>query len=160
MQITMRYVIATSMTDLLGKASSESEEFTIGLWRLCISDSDIKTCFDLECSLTSEESSTCRKIIAARAFVTLACILSGISIICLIIYTMKRDSTFAMLLLVTKGLVVACLIMGIIGVAVGIDATVNIGGLIKLDLGAAAAIGIVAIILNFIGTIITLLIKP
>ncbi|CAF3954651.1 unnamed protein product, partial [Rotaria sordida] len=58
-----------------------------------------------------------------------------------------------------KGLVFASLIMGIIGVAVGINVTNDEEGFIELDLSAAAIIGIVAIILNFIGAIVTLLIR-
>ncbi|CAF2953870.1 unnamed protein product, partial [Rotaria sp. Silwood2] len=142
------------------KFTYESTEITTGLWRICSSAPNIKTCVAISCPSESDETSFCSKILTARAFVTLACILSGISAICLVVYAIQGDKTPRILLLATKGLVFACLIMGIIGVAVGINATVSGDSLIKLDFGAAAIIGIVAIIINFIGAIITALIRP
>jgi hypothetical protein len=94
----------------------------------------------------------CSKILAARAFMTLACIISGITAICSFASAVTNDNTNRILLLATKGLVFVCLVMGIIGVAVGSDASVNFGGG-ELKLGAAAIVGIVAIIINFGGAI-------
>jgi hypothetical protein len=65
-----------------------------------------------------------------------------------------------MLLLAAKGLVFASLIMGIIGVAIGISVTTDIVNIsYKSSLGAAAIIGIVALIINLSGAIVALLVK-
>ncbi|CAF3117039.1 unnamed protein product [Rotaria sp. Silwood2] len=154
------FFIVSNAVPIWSKFTYESTEITTGLWRICSSAPNIKTCVAISCPSESDETSFCSKILTARAFVTLACILSGISAICLVVYAIQGDKTPRILLLATKGLVFACLIMGIIGVAVGINATVSGDSLIKLDFGAAAIIGIVAIIINFIGAIITALIRP
>ena len=140
------------------KYESEEGEATFGLWQGCASTSIAKVCLDI-CPVTSYDSGPCPKTIAARAFVTLACILSGISALCLFACAVTGDNTNRTLLLAGKGLVFVCLVMGIIGVAVGISGAIDIGAANKLDVGAAAIIGIVALIFNLGGAIVSLLIK-
>jgi hypothetical protein len=87
--------------------------------------------------------------------------MSGIAAICLFSFAVTRENTNGILLLATKGLVFACVIAGIIGVAIGANATLSLSDDIgaSLNLGAAAAIGIVAIIINFFGGIAAIFIK-
>ncbi|CAF3904752.1 unnamed protein product, partial [Rotaria sp. Silwood1] len=139
------------------KIKIESDELTFGLWRGCVNALDIKVCNAI-CTPEIEENSVCSKIKAARAFITLACILSGISAICLIVYSLMGDNKPRILLLAIQGLVFACLIMGIIGVAIGISTATNTGPLTR-DLGAAAIVGIVAVVINVVGAIVALLIR-
>jgi len=136
-------------------------EYTSGLWQSCETSPDTKSCVSVKCpSEVSGSTSVCSKILAARAFMTLACIISGIAAICSFACAVTKDSTNRILLLGTKGLVFLCLVMGIIGVAVGINATLNSGlDEIGFKLGAAAIVGIVAIIINFGGAIAALFIK-
>jgi hypothetical protein len=130
------------------------------MWKLCGSTAYEKVCADYTCISRNDNSGTCSKLSAAKAFVTLACILSGISALCLFACIVTTDNIHRMLLLAAKGLVFASLITGIIGVAVGISATTDLANtLFKSSLGAAAIIGIVALIINLSGAIVALLVK-
>ncbi len=141
------------------RLGSEGYETTIGLWKLCGTTPDEKSCESIKCpSEVSELATFCSKILAARAFMTLACILSGITAICSFGSAVTNDNTNRILVLATKGLVFVCLVMGIIGVAVGSNASLNFfggggEGAPQFKLGAAAIVGIVAIIINFGGAI-------
>ncbi|UJR23440.1 hypothetical protein I4U23_026445 [Adineta vaga] len=138
-------------------------EITYGIWRQCIfteSEDDIP-CADISCPSENLPSSTCNKILAARAFVILACILSGVSGTLSIIYcAMSGDKRLRRLLLTKKALAIGSLITGIIGVALGISATMTIQSDATLRLSDAAFIGIAAIGANLLGVIVTILIKP
>jgi len=136
-------------------------ETTIGLWQGCVTTPDEKSCESIPCpSEQSGAASLCSKILAARAFMTLACIISGITAVCSFACAVTKDNTNRILLLATKGLVFVCLVTGIIGVAVGSNASLNYGGGEgEFKLGAAAIVGIVAIIINFGGAIAALFIK-
>jgi hypothetical protein len=145
------------------KADGTDYEITYGLWQSCESYLGVKTCDNVQCPSDNydNDSGFCSKILASRAFVTLACIMSGIAAICLFSFAVTRENTNGILLLATKGLVFACVIAGIIGVAIGANATLSLSDDIgaSLNLGAAAAIGIVAIIINFFGGIAAIFIK-
>ena len=69
------------------------------------------------------------------------------------------DNARSKILLAGKGLAFGCLAFGIIGVAVGISGTTNnlVGK--GVELGAGSIIGIVALIVNFIGAIASIIIK-
>ena len=130
---------------------------TYGLWQSCSSYLGTQTCVAYQCPIDGDTTDFCGKIYAGRAFVTLACIMSGLITICLYSFAVTRDKTHHILLLATKGLGFACLVMGIIGVAVGATATQSLGeGGINLNLGAGAIIGIIAILVNFGGAIAAL----
>ncbi len=117
-------------------------------------------CEALTCPSASFQTGFCNKILSARAFLTLACILSGIATTASIIScAVTGDTTPRLLLLTTKILAFACLLTGIIGVALGVNATMTAASDIKLRLGDAAIIGIVGIGINLIGAIATLLVK-
>jgi hypothetical protein len=143
------------------KADITDYEVTYGLWQFCETYQGSKTCDTIQCPGNGYDSGFCSKILASRAFVTLACIMSGIAAICLFSFAVTRENTNGILLLATKGLVFACVIAGIIGVAVGANVTVSIddGSGLSFNLGAAAIVGIVAIIINFVGGIAAIFIQ-
>jgi hypothetical protein len=142
------------------RSRSDGLDYTLGLWQDCYSNLDGKNCKALPCPTEKDESGFCSKILAARVFITLTCIVSAISALCLFLCTMIKDNTNRILLLAIKGLVFVSLSTGIIGVTRGINGTTTVNpSEVKLDLGAAAIIGIVAIVINFAGAIVSLFIK-
>jgi hypothetical protein len=144
-----------------GIYSGEGYEFAIGLWKNCTTIMNLEQqCLSVKCPPSeSDTGSFCSKILVARAFVILTCIVSGISAVLLFATGAKSNKKQQILLIAAKGLVFACLIMGIIGVAVGINGTAETALARKLNWGAAAIIGIIAIVLNLCGAIATVLIK-
>ncbi len=143
------------------KYATAGSETTIGLWRTCSPITNLgQVCVSVGCPPSEGDTgSFCSKILAARAFVTLACIMSGISTLLLFISVATSDNAKQILLMAAKGLAFACLVMGIIGVAVAINGTTETALETKLDWGASAIIGIIAIVLNLCGAIATVLIK-
>ncbi len=140
-----------------GKYGTGGDETTIGLWRTCSTSSNTeKQCYSIQCPQTGDDTTGyCSKLLAARAFVTLACIMSGISAVLLFISVATSDNGKQILLMAGRGLAFVCLIMGIIGVAIGINLATGISS----NWGAAAIIGIIAIIINFCGAVASILIK-
>jgi hypothetical protein len=137
------------------RSSFQGGESTLGLWQACGLVLNEKRCYALPCpEKEGVISDSCNKILAARAFVTLACIISGISALCLFLSAVTSETVRRILLIAGKGLAFASLITGIIGVAVGINVTT-----FKLKWGAAAILGIIAIVINFFGAISSVLIK-
>jgi hypothetical protein len=123
-----------------------------GLWKVCSPVWNLgQLCFDIQNEGT--------KLLAARAFVTLACIMSVISALLLFSSVATSDYTKQILLMVGKSLAFACLIMGVVGVALGINVTTETVLHIKSNWGASAIIGVIAIVLNFCGAIVSVLIK-
>ena len=91
---------------------------------------------------------------------TLACIISAISVVCFIFSIIMGDNARSKILLAGKGLAFGCLAFGIIGVAVGISGITASGQLGQgMELGAGSIIGIVALIVNLIGVIGSIIIK-
>jgi hypothetical protein len=82
---------------------------------------------------------------AARAFMTIACILSALSVIGLFTNLKDETSSNQMMVTISKVLVVVCFVVGLIGVAVGISFTTYGGG---GSLGAAIYLGIIALVVN------------
>jgi hypothetical protein len=138
----------------------EGYEFTIGLWRYCsMSMNSTHQCISIKCPQNETDSTNfCSKLLVARAFVTSACIISGVAVLCFFVSVATSDNTKKILLTVAKSLTFACLIMGIIGVGVGINGTTETGTEMKFKWGMAAIIGIIAIIINSCGAIVSLLI--
>jgi hypothetical protein len=135
-------------------------ETTTGLWQTCSSSGDSKDCSNIKCPQSgSDTTGSCSKILAARAFVTLACITSAISALCLLLSVGMIDKTRQILINVGKGLAFACLILGIIGIAVGISVSTGTGTEAKMDWGAASIIGIVLIFINLAGAILSVFIN-
>jgi len=137
-------------------------EDKIGLWRTCTSPPNLgQRCVDIKCPLEGVTTNACSQILAARAFVTLACIMSGFSALLLFASVATADNIRRILLIAGKGLAFTYLIMGIIGIAVGINVTTDTKGEFgtQLSWGASAIIGVIAIVLNFCGAIVSVLIK-
>ena len=101
----------------------------------------------------------CGKILAARAFVTLACIISGISIIFFCISAATNGKKRFILLLIGKILAFLSLIMSIIGVAIGIIGTLDILPETDFKWGGSPIIGIIGIVINFLAALVSLLVQ-
>ncbi len=159
------------------KKGTSEYEYKVGLWKLCTIASDSSKCVDISCS---SGDNTCSEILASRAFVTLACILSPIAALCLFASAIiTADDMKQTVLLAGRGLAFACIIVGIIGVTIGIIATRNynipIDNSTSTDYNAeksasystnissssdyGSIIGILANILELIGSIVSLLDK-
>ncbi|CAF3393165.1 unnamed protein product [Rotaria socialis] len=151
--VSFIFFTVSNAVPIWSKVNIEDTESTIGLWKRCRSTDGHKECHDIECSSSNDMNNDCGKRLAARAFVTLACIFSGISTICLLVCAVTGDNTSKTMLLAAKGLVIVCLVMGVIGIGIGIDVHHRNLPIQNLKLGAAAIIGIVAIILNFFAAI-------
>jgi hypothetical protein len=130
---------------------------TLGLWQKCTSGfGDGMKCTAAVCGEHEDFfTNSCGPVMAARAFITLVCIVSAISTVCLIKYARKGENADRNLLVAGRILLFVCFIMGIIGVAIGINATT--GGVTSI-IGAAGTLGIIAIITNFGGAVASVLI--
>lgn len=136
---------------------SGNVQITYGLWQYCSTYQDTQICAPLQCPNTNDNSGFCNKTLAGRVFVTLACVMSGIATICLFSCAVTLEKTNETLLLITKILAFACIIVGIIGVAVSASATQTLGqNGVDMNLGVAAILGIIAIVDNFAGAIAAL----
>jgi len=126
---------------------------TTGLWKSCVIALGHTECGDYTCS---SSNSSCGKILATRAFVTIACILSIISAVSLFVSLVASDRLRSMLLLVGKLLAWICLIAGIIGVAIGIDTLTRYESE-RVPWGASSIIGVIALVVNAVGAVVSLL---
>ncbi|CAF3822054.1 unnamed protein product [Rotaria magnacalcarata] len=143
-----------------GEIGNEFGQSTTGLWKSCTSTRSGKTCLKVSCMLKkSNETSFCSKIQAARIFITLACILSGISTICFVIRVLLSEKITGILILAPKALAIPCLLIGCIGVPIGINTCINTIYGMEFNLGNAAIIGIIAVFMNFFGIIAISLIR-
>ncbi|CAF1014835.1 unnamed protein product [Adineta steineri] len=61
--------------------------------------------------------------------------------------------------LIAKGLAIASVISGVIGVGLGIDVVVNAAKNLNVSIGVSCILAIVALALNLIGAVITFMIK-
>lgn len=123
----------------------------IGLWRACVVISGQTDCGSIGCSSTFD--SQCGKLLTARAFMTIGCISLFVSTLLLIICLVQGANASPRLLLVDKVVSFVAFGAGIIGVGTGIS-FVTYGGLYKV--GAAAIVGIIAVIFNLAGAILVL----
>ena len=129
--------------------------YTTGLWKSCMIASGHTECDDYTCS---SGNSSCGKILAARAFVTIACILSIISAVSLFVSLVASDRLRSMLLSVGKLLAWICLIAGIIGVAIGVDTLTRYESE-RVPWGASSIIGVIALVVNAVGAVVSLLVN-
>ena len=134
-------------------AKAEGSDFTIGLWQYCgpVSLGSGTICIGLPCT-SSEAPDQCKRIVAGRAFMTIACILSPIAAILLILLIVGIKMNNRMVLISIKALPTLCLVMGILGVALGGSGTIVVFAA-SVKLGPAAIIGFIAVILNLVGAI-------
>ncbi|CAF1415076.1 unnamed protein product [Adineta steineri] len=153
------YIVSNAVPSW-GRLTVEGETAAYGLWQICGSGPGVKECVSIKCPAAAGDSSFCSKILAGRAFITLACILSGIAAICLLLCAFTDVGKNRILLLITKALAFVCLIMGIIGVATGASTIQTMGeGIVKFKLGVASIIGIITIIINLVGAVASVFIK-
>ncbi|CAF1502116.1 unnamed protein product [Adineta steineri] len=158
--VTCIFYIASNALPSWGQLTVEGETGAYGLWKICGSGPGVKECISIKCPAATGDSSFCSKILAGRAFITLACILSGITTIFLFICAVIDEKISRILSLAAKVLAFVCVIMGIIGVGTGGSTlkTLSVGDF-KFSFGAAFIIGIVAIIINLVGAITSIFIK-
>ncbi|CAM4976207.1 unnamed protein product, partial [Rotaria socialis] len=142
-----------------GEIGNGFGQSTTGLWKSCTPTRSGKTCLKVSCMSKSNETSFCDNIQAARIFITLACILSGISTICFVIRALLSEKIPGILILTPKVLAIPCLLIGCIGVTIAINACINTIYGMKFNLGDAAIIGIIAVFMNFFGVIAISLIR-
>ncbi|CAF1348292.1 unnamed protein product [Adineta steineri] len=142
------------MSDVVNETTSGSTTTAYGLWKTYYSYSGVTTCNNINCPAVTDDNGFCSRIMVSRAFMTLACILSGITAICLFICAFIDEKKSRIFSLITIALASVCLIMGIIGVAVGgsIQQTLYLNSS-QLNFGTGFIIGAVAVGINFIGTI-------
>ena len=126
-----------------------------GLWRACRLIYDQWVCGNLICAdPTGAGASICAKMYAARTFVTLACIFSILSAICLLARLVEKIGSNRVLGLLVKGLPVLSLLMGIIGVPIGIVFIVKDA---EFQIAAGSILAIVALVINLIGAVLAAL---
>ncbi|CAF3595854.1 unnamed protein product [Adineta steineri] len=154
------YIVSNALPSW-GQISFGGFSSSYGLWKSCRSTPVETECFSIKCPIKDDESGLCGRILAGRAFMTLACILSGITTISLLLCAFTDVGKNRILLLITKALAFGCLIMGIIGVAVGGSSLQKVPneGDFKYKLGTAAIIGIITIIINLVGAVASVFIK-
>ncbi|UJR11502.1 hypothetical protein I4U23_015683 [Adineta vaga] len=139
-------------------SSGTGESLSFGLWQGCVTILNQKTCLAIQCS-TTEGFTPCAKLYAARAFVTIACLMAAVTVVILLLNARNQDISNKTLLMGTKALAFFCLLMGIIGVAVGISAYMVGDSRVKPSLGVGAILGIIGIVVNLAGAIVTVLIR-
>ena len=131
-----------------------------GLWQFCIKDPNLGS----QCSTITYPNrgfypeSFSSKTKVAAAFITLACIISCFSAFS-ILSTVTTNEHRKIALWIGRILATVSLIMGIIGVATGMNIITETRLLTKLGWGASAIIAIIAVSVNFCGAITSFLIK-
>ncbi|UJR32666.1 hypothetical protein I4U23_020126 [Adineta vaga] len=121
------------------------------------SDPSGRVCGNISCPSKTDKTNLCAKILAARAFITLTCIISAICA-AFLLYKFASKVTNEKILLIIKVLAFLCLVMSIIGVSVSIPAT-TLEGSSSHSFGLASIIAIIGLIINLVGAVITLFIQ-
>ena len=128
----------------------------LGLWRFCQQQQGQSICIAFDCNTdTTKDSALCSKMQAARAFVTMACILSAFAAICLFTRVVESLGSNTIVSLISKALPILSLISGIIGVALGISFATS--ATLNLKIGGAAIVAIIALIVNLVGAVLAFL---
>ncbi|UJR11021.1 hypothetical protein I4U23_015206 [Adineta vaga] len=150
----------------LAKAGNLSEydgmSITVGLWKSCKEE----ICSPLpSCSEGELDRNSCQKMMIARAFITMTCVLSAVGALVLIITGILGASN-ALFIMATRGLPIVTFVTGLIGIALTISFTKatdeNYRGMYRdsVKLGAAAISAIVAMIMTLFVVIIAFFIRP
>ncbi|CAF3435174.1 unnamed protein product [Rotaria socialis] len=163
-QINLLYNMLTQYDiSVKDQTTSDETQVTIGLWRGCASILQLTACSNLlsSCTLRNGESlPLCQKMMAARAFVTIACIISGASAVCLFAYILQSINKYQKVLIISKILTFSSLVTGVIGIALGIVFATDNGGLpIKKSVSVGAILAILAVAMNLIGAVLSLLVR-
>ena len=129
----------------------DNASIKLGLWKVC----DSSACTDLEDSCNLHGSS-CSKMVTARLFITLACIVSPLAALGMISMAIRNQfgKPYVLMWIVLSWLSV---VFGLLGMAVGINFAT--GGA-NYQLGTASIITIVGFILNVLGAIVGSTIQP
>ena len=132
-------------------------EGTIGLWRACQTIWNEWICGDLIC-LPSSNSIVfnCSNMMAARIFITMACILSALSAMSLFICALNITYSNRLLIMISKGITFFSLMMGIIGLVIGII-FITEGN--AYTISVATILAIIALIINLIGVILSIMVQ-
>ena len=146
-----------------------------GLWKACLTVLDASVCGNIDCPASSSSSSsslsttygsseTCGKFMAARAFLTLTCILTPFIGAGFFLWAFLSERLPSVVLWILKISIFACLVLGIIGVAIGIAVTLkpyesSLTTTTVLTIGPGAIVGIIAIILNLIAGILGAIVR-
>ena len=136
--------------------TDSSKTITFGLWKVCldgsVSSSTRTECANIRCSTKDSASDACVKLLYARIMITAACIFTPIAAILLVLFIQKQELFNRSTSITMKALIVGSLLAGILGLSLGINGiTGNAKGAVKI--GYAAIFAIVAVLLNFLGTI-------
>ena len=144
------------------RTGDEENEIRYGLWESCnVSYNDeYKICQHFQCPDDENDvNEVCGKILAARAFVTLACIISGLSVIFLCFSAATDGKRRAILLIIGQLQAFLSLVMSIIGVAIGVIGTMDIDPNFEFKWGGSPVIAIIGVVVNFLGAIGSLLVR-
>jgi hypothetical protein len=128
--------------------STESFTYTVGLWKACESVGSTKIC-------RYPQSKADQKTMSTRAFITICCILSPLSVASILYINEDLKKKISLL---AKGLAIASLVSGIIGVSIAISVVVkgiDLGG----KMGVSCILAIIALIFNLAGAVTTFFIK-
>jgi hypothetical protein len=130
---------------------------TIGLWRACKTIWDEWICGELICLPSSSNTISfgCSNMMAARTFTTIACILSAFSALSLFACILQIINSNKLLITISKGITIASLLIGAIGLAVGIIFVTQDNA---YTISVAAIFAIIALIMNVIGVVLTIII--
>ncbi|CAF1512929.1 unnamed protein product [Rotaria magnacalcarata] len=123
-----------------------SYQITLGLWNYCVGS----ICADIGSSCDTTLSD-CSKLLAARAFMILACVIPAFTVTILAVMVIKDqyDRPLIYASIAIAWLSTAC---GLIGMVIGIYLALNAA---SLSLGASGIIAIVGVSINFIGAALT-----
>lgn len=132
------------------------------MWKSCnVSyNNEFKECYEFKCpDKENDVNEVCGKIIAARAFLTMACIISGLSVIFLCISAALDGRRRTIVLVIGKILVFLSLVMSIIGVALGIIGAMDVNPDFNFKWGGSPIVAIIGIVINFLGALGSLLVQ-
>ncbi|CAF1220515.1 unnamed protein product [Adineta steineri] len=102
---------------------------------------------------------------STQAFITICCILAPLSAISVLLLTLVNENLKKSISLAAKVLAIASVISGIIGIVVNaikyMDAVENMVGINNWNtsIGVSCILAIVALALNLVGAVLTLMIK-
>ncbi|CAF1453181.1 unnamed protein product [Didymodactylos carnosus] len=146
------FFIASNASPTWGTLTINAVKTSSGLWQSCMGgrcDAIPNSCS----KLVGMAKSSCDKVLATRAFITMACITSAIGFICLLALAafIKNSQT---LCYVCVALAVLSFIFGLIGFSLGVDRYVTK----PFKIGAAAICGLIGWILSLASAVCSILI--
>ncbi len=142
-----------------GKGSDGPLTRTVGLWRACLRI-DEEGHGSSECGDTiNAPADFYDKMMAARVFVTICCILSSLSVVSILLILFVEENLKKLVSILAQALAFASLVGGIIGVALGMAFAMKTVGSKADNIGVSSILGIIAIVFNLAGAITTFIIK-